>query len=439
MARLVDLTVLFLACYYIYAEAWEAGCESWELQPNDNIRSFKFTSGMSVRIGPLKDPKYNYRIHLLQSGLTVYLLDFIITSHGLRLTFQRLFQPAIFLYDLKFKQEMMGLNFTKDREMWTLGVGFGNDLEFSHLVNISLDEVEAVQAFSQSKDPLDLHFCYPDCRRDTFSPSLQRTSIKFQLGMTLGISTNKDGWHSYPFRLNFKQSGRTSWTLEFKYLKGTCYLVFNYSVNQELLSFYLHNDEILTMSFYLGREGSILDIRKGEYHKALVLEEVSLKDIDEVTVLQEMATSRQILICPPNQTSDVAPPRVPRINSSRGAESQETCSCLVSTPLLYVMLSVCVLFLLALVIFIVQEFRQLLKKMKQSVDQENSQVAHEAARSLEQGHEKRDSSQRPMNNFNEYLAPKTSGRTSCVERSYVVRAGEEDHVYFEIRKSRPTK
>ncbi|XP_068213275.1 uncharacterized protein [Palaemon carinicauda] len=138
-------------------------------------------------------------------------------------------------------------------------------------------------------------------------------------------------------------------------------------------------------------------------------------------------------------TSDVAPPRVPRINSSGGAESQETCSCLVSTPLLYVMLSVCVLFPLALVIFIVQEFRQLLKKMKRSVDQENSQVTHEPARSLEQGHEKRDSSQRPKNNFEEYLAPKTFGRTSCVETSCVVRAGEEDHVYFEISNSRPTK
>ncbi|XP_068213264.1 uncharacterized protein [Palaemon carinicauda] len=286
------------------------------------------------------------------------------------------------------------------------------------------------------------------CSTNQLKPEEGIFSTNFAEGKELQIETFKGVWNPFKIRLWKKQE--TLYIMEFV----NCFSTFQMNVRntvkillRENLQIDFRRNEMMIFAFKIGESGAwVVEVRKGDFMRAVQLTDVSLDEVDDIEVYNEgRSRNRKVLFCnadPINHasvTSDVAPPRVPRINSSGGAESQETCSCLVSTPLLYVMLSVCVLFPLALVIFIVQEFRQLLKKMKRSVDQENSQVTHEPARSLEQGHEKRDSSQRPKNNFEEYLAPKTFGRTSCVETSCVVRAGEEDHVYFEISNSRPTK
>ncbi|XP_066973301.1 uncharacterized protein [Macrobrachium rosenbergii] len=420
------------------------GCESWTLQPRDSVQSLTFMSGMSVGIGPLKHRLHLYRMHLLQSGLTAYLLDFIVTSSGIRIRLQRLFQPAAITHVLRFHRYLgMFLSFTKILDTWNLGISFGNDSTSIDLGDISLDEVEAVRLYSKSKDCLSLRFCYPRCRSDALPPSPELTSFRFQPGMTLGIGTNKDHWESYPFRIHFKRSGRTSFTLKSEEHNGTFRLAFNDSFGRELLFFYLHNDEILGLSFHVGPEGSFLDVRKGEYRKVIGMNEFSLEGTEELTVSHGKKTSRQILICSPGAIKSALLNKSVNLN---GTESQEALDCVVSAPIFYVMLVFCTLSVLTSVAFIVQELRQILKRQKEkktklqsgqveykSLDQqEASQVIHEPWKSTQQGQGKGGSTEKLPNPGTGSVTPKASRQRCCVERAYVVRAGEEDHVYFEI-------
>ncbi|XP_064090285.1 uncharacterized protein LOC135204170 isoform X2 [Macrobrachium nipponense] len=392
---------------------------------------------MGVSIGPLKHRLHLFRMHFLQTGLTAYLLDFIVTSSGIRVRFQRLFQPAAITHCLRFHRDsVMFLSFTKNLDTWNLGVSFGNDSNSIDLGDISLDEVEAVQLYGNSKDCLSLRFCYPRCRNYVLPPSPEMTSFKFQPGMTLGISTYENRWESYPFRIHFKRSGRTSFTLISEEHNGTFRLAFNESFNRESLFFYLHNDEILGLSFHVGPEGSFLDVRKGEYFKVIGMKEFSLEGVEELTVSHGKKTSRQVLICSPGAIKP-AP--------LDGAESEETFHCLVSAPILYAMLVFCSLSVLTSVVFIVQELHQMLKKKKlqaeqmeyESLDQQASQVIHREPRiSTEEDPETGGSTQRLLGPSAGSLSPNAS--RCCVERSYTVRAGEEDHVYFEICPGRKT-